>query len=113
MERLTHYQNLVKAFMSEFAKLANNPPMPDAEIMPVFDDEHNQYVLFKIGWTKNGRLHHITKHVRLRDGKFWIEEDWTENGIATYLVSKGVPREEIVLAFHPPEVRPLTDYAVA
>ena len=25
----------------------------------------------------------------------------------------GVPREDIVLAFHPPEMRPLTEFAVA
>jgi hypothetical protein len=105
--------SIVKEFMSEFARLANTPPMQDAEMMPIFDDEHNQYVLFKIGWTKNGRLHHTTLHVHLHDGKIWIEEDWTEKGIATYLVSKGIPREKIVLAFHSPEERPLTDYAVA
>ncbi|WP_445251347.1 element excision factor XisI family protein, partial [Microcoleus sp. herbarium5] len=24
----------------------------------------------------------MTVSVRIRDGKFWIEEDWTEDGIA-------------------------------
>ena len=42
-----------------------------------------------------------------------IEEDWTEEGIATDLLEAGVPHEDIVLAFHPPEKRPLTDFAVA
>lgn len=39
---------------------------------------------------------------RVRDGKFWIEEDCTEDGIATDLVRAGGLKEDIVLAFHEP-----------
>ena len=52
-------------------------------------------------------------HVRLKDDKIWIEEDWTEDGVATDLLQKGVSREEIVLAFHPPHVRQYTEFAIA
>jgi len=45
--------------------------------------------------------------------KIWIEEYMTEEGIATYFLEQGVPRENIVLAFHPPFMRPLTEFAVA
>ncbi|WP_333146915.1 element excision factor XisI family protein [Microcoleus sp. B13-B6] len=52
-------------------------------------------------------------YVRIRDRKFWIEEDWTEDGIATDLVRAGVPKEDIVLAFHEPGMRQYTDFAAA
>jgi hypothetical protein len=55
----------------------------------------------------------MTIYVRIRNGKFWIEEDWTEDGIATDLVREGVPKEDIVLAFHDPETRKYTDFAAA
>ena len=42
-----------------------------------------------------------------------IEEDWTEEGITSYLLAAGVPKEDIVLGFHAPEVRPNTEFAVA
>ncbi|MGI2904577.1 element excision factor XisI family protein [Tolypothrix sp. VBCCA 56010] len=42
-----------------------------------------------------------------------IEEDRTENGIATDIVRAGVPKEDIVLAFHEPNMRQYTDFAVA
>jgi len=45
--------------------------------------------------------------------KFWIEEDWTEDGIAADLVRAGVPKEDIVLAFHEPGRRQYTDFAAA
>ena len=58
------------------------------------------------------RVAGMTVYVRIREGKFWIEEDWTEDGIATDLVRAGVPKEEIVLAFHEPKMRPYADFAV-
>ena len=47
------------------------------------------------------------------DRKFWIEEDWKEDWIATDLVRAGVPKEDIVLAFHEPGMRQYTDFAAA
>lgn len=55
----------------------------------------------------------MTVYVRIRDSKFWIEEDWTEDGIATDLVRAGVPKEDIVLAFHEPKMWQYTDFAAA
>jgi hypothetical protein len=49
----------------------------------------------------------------LRNGKFWIEEDWLEDGIVKELLAAGVPKEDIVLAFHHPEMRHLTEFAAA
>ncbi|MEC4853839.1 MAG: element excision factor XisI family protein [Jaaginema sp. PMC 1079.18] len=43
----------------------------------------------------------------------WIEEDWTEEGVATDLLQKGIGRGDIVLAFHPPHVRQYTEFAIA
>lgn len=37
----------------------------------------------------------------------------TLEGVAKELVKAGIPKDRIVLAFHPPEIRPHTEYAVA
>jgi hypothetical protein len=79
----------------------------------VLDEEHDQYLLLKTGWSGERRMRKTFVHVRLHNGKFWIEEDWTEEGVATDLLRAGVPRDDIVLAFHPPEMRPFTEFAVA
>jgi hypothetical protein len=50
--------------------------------------------------------------MRLHNGKIWLEYDGTDSYIARQLVKAGVPKEDIVLAFHPPDVRPHTGYAV-
>ena len=41
--------------------------------------------------------------MRIKNEKIYIEEDWTEEGMANELLSKNVPKEDIVLAFHDPE----------
>jgi hypothetical protein len=51
--------------------------------------------------------------VDIKDGKIWIQYDGTETGLACALVQAGVPKEDIVLAFHAPHKRPYTGYAVA
>ncbi|HDN26052.1 MAG TPA: hypothetical protein ENG03_02940 [Thioploca sp.] len=43
--------------------------------------------------------------------KLWIQRDDTEDGVAQELVNAGIPKDQIVLGFHPAEVRPHTEYA--
>ncbi|MEB3118198.1 MAG: element excision factor XisI family protein [Limnothrix sp.] len=43
-----------------------------------------------------------TIHIDLQQGKVWIQYDGTEVGIANELVERGIPKEEIVLAYHSP-----------
>jgi hypothetical protein len=82
-------------------------------VVLVFDDEHNQYLLRRLGWGENSRIRQTDLHLAIRDGKIWIEEDWTEEGIATYLLEHGVPNHDIVLGFQPPQMRPFTEFATA
>lgn len=46
-------------------------------------------------------------------GKIWIQYDGTEVGIANQLVELGVPKQDIILAFHKPSVRKYTDFGDA
>ncbi len=113
MDNLAEYRNLIKQLLSHYAELINRRPKPDRETGVVFDEERGHYMLITVGWSEQRRIRGTTVYVRLRNGKFWIEEDWLENGIATDLLAAGVPKEDIVLAFHPPETRPMTEFAVA
>jgi hypothetical protein len=79
----------------------------------IADEPHDQFLLVTSGWSKGRRVRRIPLHVRLHAGKIWIEEDWTEEGIATALLRAGVSPDHIVLAFHPPDKRPLTEFATA
>ena len=49
----------------------------------------------------------------IRNGKIWIQHDGTQEGVAEELVTAGIPRQQIVLGFHPPKLRKHTEYAPA
>ena len=52
-------------------------------------------------------------HVDIQNGKIWIQHDGTKGGIANELVELGVPKQDIVLAFHAPYRRQFTEFAVS
>ncbi|MEG5016481.1 MULTISPECIES: XisI protein [unclassified Microcoleus] len=113
MDQLIEYPKLIKRILTEYLELCNNrPSQPDLETFLITDEQNGHYIWMNLGWQKGDRITGITVYVRIRDGKFWIEEDWTEDGIATDLVRAGVPKEDIVLAFHEPAMRQYTDFAV-
>ena len=113
MDKLTRYRELIKRILTEYQEIARRRPTSGIEHLLLMDDERGHYLWLKLGWLGDERINNITVHVHLRDGKFWIEEDWTEDGIATDLLEAGVPKEDIVLAFHHPEERPYTEFAAA
>lgn len=113
MDKLTEYPKLIKRILAEYVELSNRHPNPDIETFLIVDEAKSHYIWMNLGWQNGERVTGMTVYVRIRDGKFWIEEDWTEDGIATNLVSAGVPREDIVLAFHEPKMRQYTNFAVA
>jgi hypothetical protein len=113
MDKLTRYQEIIKKHLLKIEELCNRRPRPGVETLAAFDDERGIYLLLVTGWTRDHRVRGATLFVRLKNGKIWVEEDWTEGGIVAELMKAGVPKDDIVLAFHPPEKRPYTDFAVA
>jgi hypothetical protein len=79
----------------------------------LFDHERDQYALVTLGW--EGVHHHysVVVHLEIVNGKIRIQEDNTEEGIATDLEAAGVPKDRIVLGFRHPSLRPFTEYAAA
>ena len=113
MDKLVQYPMIIKQILTEYVQLCQKSPNPAIENFLITDEANGHYIWMNLGWQNKERITGMTVYVRLREGKFWIEEDWTEEGIATALVRAGVPKEDIVLAFHEPKMRQYTDFAVA
>ncbi len=78
----------------------------------LIDREQRHYQLITVGWNKHRRVWGCVIHVDIKDQKIWIQHDGTEEGIANLLIKKGVPKQDIVLAFHAPYKRQYTGFAV-
>jgi hypothetical protein len=81
------------------------------EFLPVFDDEHDNYLLLRVGWDKTGRAHFVIFHARLKDEKVLIEFDGIEQGMIDTLIAAGIPREDIFLSDRRPDPVSLADLA--
>jgi hypothetical protein len=80
------------------------------EVQTIFDSEHDHYQLLYVGWPGDKRDFGCILHLDIKGGKIWIQHDGTEEGIANRLVEMGVPKQDIILAFHEPYVRQFTDF---
>ena len=74
--------------------------------------DRNHFMLVHEGWEDNRRVHGCIVHAEIRNEKIWIHYDGIEDSIAHELFEAGVPKDCIVLAFHTPEVREHTGYAI-
>ena len=109
MDKLERYRSLIQNILEEYRQLGSDNS--DVESVLLLDPIRDQYLLLKMGWHQDNRIKRNVIHVRLKNQKIWIEEDWTEDGIATDLLQAGVQKEDIVLAFHPPRLRQFTEFA--
>ena len=103
-------RQLIQKILDEYTRIPYSHG--DIKCVPIYDTQHDRYLLMAVGWDDR-RIHGCIVHVDLIDGKFWIQRDGTEEGIATDLLAAGVPKQRIVLAFYPVKDRPLTGFAVA
>ncbi|MBK8433400.1 MAG: XisI protein [Chloroflexi bacterium] len=106
-----NYPNIIKGVLETYSTL----PIvyQEAENELVFDDTHGRYLLLRVGWQDGRRIYGVIIQLDLINDKIWIQQDYTETGVAYDLEAAGVPKQDIVLAFHEPAVRPHTGYAVA
>lgn len=113
MDKIARYRSVIIEILEELAEFSNRSPSDDIRTYTIFDQQHDHYMLLDAGWKAKKRMRSIYAYICIKGGKIWVEEDWTNEGVATYLANKGIQKSEIVLGFKPPEIRPFTEFAVA
>lgn len=103
------YCELVKSIIYKYVNEQPQSDLENTEI--VFDQEREHYLLVYTGWHDEERVYGCPIHISIKNGKIWIQRDFTEEGIANRLVELGVPKTDIVLGFRSPYVRQFTGFA--
>ena len=111
MDSIETYRRIIRETLIPYTRI----PYSNSDVLcrTVFDRNSDTYLLLTLGWGQARRIHGCLVHIDIIDGKVWIQRDDTEEGVTPELVAAGIPKEHIVLGFHPPEVRPHTGYAIA
>ncbi|MBE9215406.1 XisI protein [Plectonema cf. radiosum LEGE 06105] len=105
------YRQHIRHLLSERQKRASmSRKYEEYEVQTIFDEQQDHYQLLYVGWRGNKRDFGCILHLDIKDGKIWIQHDGTEVGIANQLVEMGVPKQDIILAFHEPYIRQFTEF---
>lgn len=109
MESL-NYQQIIIDLLKKHSHHQRNEDSVESQL--VFDTTNHHYQLLFTGWQGEKRVYGCPIHIDLKDGKIWIQQDFTEVGIAQQLLERGVPKSDIVLGFRSPFMRQLSGFAV-
>ncbi len=109
MAGIENYQSYIEEIIKHYGSY--KPAYGDVEVQTIVDKTNHHYQLMTVGWNDDQRIRGCMLHIDLKDEKIWIQHDGTEVGIANELVALGVPKEDIVLAFHAPYKRQYTGFA--
>lgn len=111
MEKIAHYQQIIKSVLNSYVSVLSS--QSDEEVYLVEDPALLHYLVYHNAWRQGSRSYGCLVHIRIKNDKVYVEYDGTDEAFADVLTEAGIPRHEIVLAFHAPAKRPYTDFAVA
>jgi len=105
MDTVTEYKKVVRELV-----LGIGAMMPEDESgienQIITDDQHGHYLLFSVGW--EGKHWHYASYLHLDvkpTGRVWLQHDGTDLRVAEQLAKRGIPKSDLVIAFHPPYAR--------
>ena len=112
MEKVKAYRDIAREIIT---KLGEQKHFTTSLIryQVIIDDQSGNYLLFRNGWKGETRIYGCIIHIEVMDdGKVWLHQDSTDYIVADLLLDKGIPKEDIVLGFHAPVMRPDTEFSV-
>jgi hypothetical protein len=111
MHKLERYRRIVTRLIEDYASY--KPSHGQIETEAIVDPALDHYEVMHVGWDGVRRVHGSVVHIDIIGDKVWIQYDGTTRPVADELMAGGIPREDIVLGFHPAGVRKYTDFAVS
>jgi hypothetical protein len=113
MDRIDRYRDIIEKVLTEAWKYIGPANNPGVEYKLMFDRQRDSYAIIAVGFDGPRRVHRFVIHLEIISGKVWLQADNTDLVIARDLEAAGISKNEIVLGFQEPSVRPHTEYAAA
>ena len=101
MESKINYETCIKKILSEYS----NYKTEWSDIKLIFDDDRKHYLIVRVGWYNQKRIHTCLIHIDVCGDTIIIQENNTENLIDKELVKLGVSKDKITFGFLPPEIQ--------
>ena len=109
--KLKKYEKAILGILEEYAKIKYANVKGGNQL--IADKENQRYQVVTIGWEGNRFVHDCPLHFDIINGKIWVQQNMTEWQVGQMLEENGVPKNDIVVGFLPPELREYSKYAMA
>lgn len=112
MDKVKKYQDVIVQYLEEYAAIpyANSPGI---EKQVIADYQRNHFQLVSVGWNKGSFEHSTILHFDIKNGKVWVQQNWTELPVGDDLIELGIAKSDVVLGFVPEDVRSYSGFAEA
>ncbi|MCU0546867.1 MAG: XisI protein [Oscillatoriaceae cyanobacterium Prado104] len=107
---MSQYRQIVREILIAHSQII--PAYGEIEMEVLFDVDRDRYQVLRAGWLQKKRVYGVLIHIDIKGEKLWIQYDGTEVGVANELVEAGIPKTDIVLAYHSPFIRQYDGFAV-
>ena len=84
MEKIKEYQKKIKKILEAY--IDSDQSNPNEEIYLVADDVKMHYLVYHNSWNHSSRSYGCILHVRIKNGKIYVEYDGTDVGFADIFV---------------------------
>lgn len=111
MGSLDFYRETIEKILSHYYQITVSQNRSEIEDRIAFDRIRDEYIWFCCGWDGIDRINRFVVYLTIKNNKVWIEEDNTDLCIVDELLDAGIPKTDIVLGFHHPSKRSLTEFA--
>ena len=112
MAEVNTFDCSIREVLEWMARGLRGVPKPHMDTVTLHDPATGHYRLMRIGWHDGKRECKTIAHVRVRDGRVYVEEDNTDAQIAERLVRAGLPRDRVVFGYYTPaELAPVREVA--
>lgn len=115
MDNLDSYHTIIESILTRYYKLAteraNLPNKSEVSDRIALDENRGQYLWLRFGWDDKQLVQYIIMYLCIKNGKIWVEQDSTDLCVVDDLLAAGIPPNDIVLGFHHPNKRKLTEFA--
>lgn len=111
MDKVSQYRQIVQDILIAHSQI--KPAYGEIEMDVLFDQQRDHYQVLRAGWLQKKRVYGALIHIDIKGEKLWIQYDGTEVGVANELIESGIPKTDIVLAYHSPFIRQYDGFAVS
>ena len=115
MDSLSSYHKIIESILTRYYQFAteqaNFQNQSEVSDRLALDKNRGQYLWFRFGWDDKQFVQYIIMYLCIKNGKVWVEQDSTDLCVVDDLLAAGIPSNDIVLGFHHPSKRKLTEFA--